>query len=280
MKRNSLPLFLFCLTVFFLLSCDLRKGPILRTADGAFVSPEEMADDLERVPLVFLGELHNEARHHEMQLRVIRTLHKRGRPVAIGLEMFHDGHQEDLDAWVAGEMPDEEFYEVYRHNWSSDWPLYRDIFLYARDNSIPMVGLNAPPDITEQVSGQGFDSLTPAQLARLPGVSCNVSREYETFIRKALEMHKGQVKNFRYFCEAQMVWDTTMAWKVLQFLETNPESTMVVLTGTSHAWKKGIPDQVRQRGTVPFRTVLPEIKDHLDRRTITAEETDYLWTDP
>jgi uncharacterized iron-regulated protein len=141
-----------------------------------------------------------------------------------------------------------------------------------------MIGLNAPPDITEQVAARGFASLTPAQTARLPGVSCSVDREYEAFIRKALGMHKGGKRNFRFFCEAQMVWDTTMAWKIMQFFEASPESAMIVLTGTSHAWKKGIPEQVLRRGTVPFRTILPEVRDRLDRRSVTTEETDYLWT--
>ena len=75
-----------------------------------------------------------------------------------------------------------------------------------------------------------------------------------------------------------MVWDTTMAWKVTQFLRTNPESTMIVLAGTSHAWKKGIPEQVRRQAALPFRTILPEVKGRLDGRSISAEETDYLWT--
>ena len=277
MRGSSLLLFL-CLTVSALVSCDFRKAPVLRTADGTFLSLAEMADDLEAAPLVFIGELHGEASHHEVQLQVIRALHERGRQVTIGLEIFHDGHQEDLDAWVAGELAVEEFFEVYRHNWDSPWTLYRNIFLYARDNAIAMIGLNAPPDITVQVAARGFASLTPEQTARLPGVSCSVDKEYEAFIRKALEMHEGGAKNFRYFCEAQMVWDTTMAWKVTQFLRTNPESTMIVLAGTSHAWKKGIPEQVRRQAALPFRTILPEVRGRLDRRSVSAKETDYLWT--
>jgi uncharacterized iron-regulated protein len=280
MKGNNFFLLslLLCLTIPAHFSCDVRNGPILRTADGAFLSLVDMADDLEGLPLVFIGEIHDVASHHETQLQVIRALHERDRPVAIGLEMFHDGHQEDLDAWVRGELTVEEFSEVYRHNWNHPWFLYRDIFLYARDNAIAMVGLNAPPDITAQVAARGFASLAPDQTARLPGVACNVDREYEAFIRKALSAHAERPKNFRFFCEAQMVWDTTMAWRVLKYLGPRPESTMVVLAGSGHAWKKGVPEQVRRRASLPFRTILPEVEARLEMSAATTEETDYLWT--
>jgi uncharacterized iron-regulated protein len=264
--------------LFFLASCGRGGGGIVRVQDEAAVSFEELVDDLASVPLVFIGELHTSREHHEAQLRVIRALADKGEKVAIGLEMFHDGHQEKLDAWLSGEIGTEEFLDVYYHNWNLPWSLYRDIFLFARERGLPMIGLNASPDLTRRVAAHGFESLTPSQLEELPGVSCNVDPEYEDFIRRAMGDPRHGSGSFRYFCEAQMVWDTTMAAKVVDYLEQNGDATLVVLAGSGHSWKRGIPQQVRRLAGFPFRTILPENEDRPSRENVLPEDTDYLWT--
>jgi uncharacterized iron-regulated protein len=237
-----------------------------------------MVEDFTTVPLVFIGELHNHPGHHRVQLRVIEALLERGSEVAIGLEMFHDGHQGELDDWISGRLGREEFLEIYFHNWSSPWPLYRDIFELAREKGIPMVALNASPDLTSQVAAHGFSSLDPSQLARLPGVSCTVDPEYEDFIRQALGVHPHGAGSFRAFCEAQMVWDTTMAWKLTDYLDRHPGTTMVVLAGSGHSWKRGIPKQVDHRSELTYLTLLPEMGESLTRGNVSEGDTDYLWT--
>jgi uncharacterized iron-regulated protein len=260
-------------------ACVAREGDILRVQDGSVVSFEEMTTDLASVPLVFFGEIHSDPDHHRAQLEVIRALADRGRNVAVGLEMFHDGHQKELDRWLAGEMGLEDFLRVYYHNWNLPWGLYRDIFLFAREEGLPMIGLNASPDLTKQVAAHGFDSLTPEQLEQLPGASCKVDAAYEEFIRRALGEHAHGKGSFRFFCEAQMVWDTTMAKRVVDYLEENEGTTMIVLAGSGHSWKRGIPQQVRRLGEIPFRTVLPGTGDRPSRENVLPGDTDYLWLD-
>ena len=264
--------------LFFLAFCGRGGDGIVRVQDEAAVSFEELVGDLASVPLVFIGELHTSRGHHEAQLQIIRALADKGEKVAIGLEMFHDGHQEELDAWLSGEVGTEEFLDVYYHNWNLPWSLYRDIFLFARERGLPMIGLNASPDLTRRVAAHGFESLTPAQLEELPGVSCNVDPEYEDFIRRAMGDPRHGSGSFRYFCEAQMVWDTTMAGKVVDYLAQNGDATLVVLAGSGHSWKRGIPQQVRRLAGLPFRTVLPENEDRPSRENVLPEDTDYLWT--
>ena len=90
-------------------SCRPGGGDIVRTADGVSVDFDDMVKDLASVPLVFVGELHDRSSHHEAQLAIIKALAEQDRPLAVGLEMFHDGHQGELDEWLAGERSTEEF---------------------------------------------------------------------------------------------------------------------------------------------------------------------------
>jgi uncharacterized iron-regulated protein len=250
---------------------------LLRVSDRAVVSLPEIVVDLKKARLVFVGELHDQELHHQAQLEVIRRLYESGVPVAVGLEMFRRDSQAQLDRWVKGEITEEAFQKMYFDNWSLPWNLYRDIFVFARDHKIPLVGLNVPRDITRQVAREGFASLTPEQLGDIPAVSCVVDDAYAAFIRRSLGMHAHGDMNFTRFCEAQLFWDTAMAWNALRFLKDNPSSTMVVIAGSGHAWKRGMPAQVTTRTPLPFRVILPEIPGRLERETVRLEDTDYLW---
>ena len=279
---SSILLLTFC--AYFILGCGRNDDTsshtprILRVSDRSIVSLTGVFEDLAGVRLVCVGELHTVASHHRAQLEVIRALHKGGKQIAVGLEMFRSEEQDQLNLWVRGETPEKTFVPVYLRNWNFPWELYSDIFLYCRDNAIPMIGLNVPSVVTRQVARSGFSSLSEGQLQHLPPVSCNVDQVYQDFIRRALgDTHKHGA-DFEYFCEAQLVWDTAMAWQALRFLKENPNHTVVILAGSGHAWKRGIPEQIRRQSDITFRVILPE-NPTLNRRGVKLEDTDYLWLD-
>jgi len=230
--------------------------------------------------VVLVGERHSTASHHRAQLDIIRMLHESGKPVAVGLEMFRHDSQDVLDRWIAGDLNEPAFQEAFQDNWGFAWGLYRGIFVYARENGIPLVGLNVPRDLTRQVARRGYGSLNERQRAKLGDVACRVDEAYMAFIRKAYGGHGHADKgHFLFFCEAQMVWDSAMAVHALRYLEEHPERTIVMLTGTAHARKQAIPAQLRSRSDVPVAVVLPEVPGNIDRETIGLEDADYLFLD-
>ena len=250
---------------------------LLRVADEVALPLEDALPDLFAARVVFVGELHDQSAHHAAQLRVLRAFHEADRPVALGLEMFRSENQRALDRWVAGEVSLEEFVEVYYDNWSAPWPLYAPLLLYAREHGIPTLGLNLGEEVVRQVARGGFASLSPEQVGELPAVRCDVDAEYEGFIRRALGMHGRAGRTFTNFCEAQLLWDTAMAARVLGFLDESPDHAMVVLAGSGHAWKRGIPDQISRIRPIPLRVIVPEIPGRLHRSSVTPADADYLW---
>ncbi|NIQ98358.1 MAG: ChaN family lipoprotein [Desulfuromonadales bacterium] len=247
----------------------------LKVVDGSYVELNTLVEDLKTVDIVFIGELHGEHGHQEAQLQIVRALHDAGVDVAIAMEMMRKEYQTVLDEWVAGSLSIAEMYSVYKKNWGM-WPRYRPIFKYARQKGIPMVGLNIPRDITGQVAREGFASLTESDLERLPPVQCSIDPRYEDFIRRAMGMHFDRDKAFSNFCEAQLLWDKVMAVHLLEYKEKNPEKTVVVLAGSGHSWKYGIPAQVEANSDYEYLVLMPEIDGRLARDTATTEEVDYL----
>ena len=240
------------------------------------IAGEQAGEALEDVRLVLVGEHHTDPAHHKAQLQVIRALKAQSVPLSIGLEMFRKDSQDALDRWVAGELSETDFEKIYLDNWNFPWPLYRDIFVYARDQKIPLVGLNVSRGITRQVAQQGFASLSDQQRGELEGVTCNVTREYRDFIRNAFGAHGHGNMDFIRFCEAQLVWDTAMAISALTHLDQHPERVMILLAGSGHARKMGIPFQVKSRSPVPFTVLLPLTPDIFEPDSLTAADADFI----
>lgn len=254
----------------------LAHPHILRTADQVEIPPEEMLRDLKAARVIFLGELHDHDGHHQAQLSILRALGKDSAPLAIGLEMFRKDGQKALDRWVSGTYPLGSFLKVYNDHWSM-WDKYREIFEYGRREKVRMVGLNIPREITNKVVRNGFAALPERERQALGNVQCRVDPEYGEFIRRAMGGHGGHGQQYLFFCEAQLLWDTMMARHLADFLRENPRHRVVVLAGSGHAWKFGIPRQLLEQIEVPYRVVLPEVDGRVSRSQVTSEIADYLW---
>lgn len=240
------------------------------------LSLSEALPSLQAQKIVLVGEQHDREGHHAAQVEIIKALHGSGVPVAVGLEMFRTNSQDALDQWVNDRLSENQFQKIYSDNWGFPWDLYRMIFVYAREMKIPLVALNVPRAVTQQVAKGGFKSLSEAQRANLPFVECRVDPEYMGFIKRAYGAHGHGQMNFTNFCEAQLVWDKAMALHSIEYVKKNPSRMLILLAGTGHAWKKGIPQRIRESSSIPHAVLLPEIPDHLDKSSVTFEDADYL----
>jgi len=268
------------MAAFFLLTGFAQEpaGPIYRVSDKSYKSISAAVFESISSQVFLVGEHHDNPHHHENQLAVIREIHENAeKPLAIGLEMFETGYQEQLDQWVAGKLDLDEFVRIYYENWDEAWILYRDIFLYAREHQIPLLGLNVPRKVVRKVAQKGFASLTPDDMEELPqGITCDVTPPYENFIKRVFGWHGKKNDSFTNFCEAQVLWDTAMAINLLRFYEKDPTTKLVVLAGDGHSWKPGIPRQISQRKDLSMAVFLPETAK-LHRRNVSEADTDYLW---
>ncbi len=278
MKKFS-QLLVPALMLFFIFGPAQSSGVdrVIRISNGEVITFRQMIKEIWNSNIIFIGEAHTNTEHHTAQLQVIKSLEALSVTPAVGLEMFTADSQDELDRWLAGRMEDEAFIQTYMDNWGYPWQYYRDIFLYAKTHRISMIGLNVSPEITRKVSQNGFTSLTPGELKQLPPqIGCDIDERYMDYIKKAYEYHGMESKSFIHFCEAQMIWDKVMAWNLAKYLTHNPRATVVVLAGTGHAWKRGIPEQLRRQYEFRYKVVLPEIPDRITVSTITTEDADYI----
>lgn len=245
-------------------------------SDRQGVSFSQMMSDSEKADVIFVAETHDDKKHHEVQLDVVRSLWSKKIPLAIGLEMFQMDNQNFLDDWVAGRISEQEFKTIFAGNWSYDWALYRDIFIFARDNRVPMIALNIPKDIISKVVRQGFASLSPGELKDLPpGITSELNKPQTELLRntyQAIFKRGANEKRLANFYEAQAVRNSGMAMIIAGELKKHPGRKIVTLAGTWHAVRHGIPGHLPN---ISSRVIVPEIPE-LGVSNTTLEQADYL----
>lgn len=223
---------------------------------GAPVSWEDMQADLETVRIIYVGENHTSAFHHEVQLRVIRALHDQDARLAVGMEMFDRSYQAALDDWSAG-IPDEDHFLRKTHwyaNWRFDFGLYRDILQYLKANHIRLVALNLPFNIPPKIRAGGVDHLSAFEKGFLPAEVDTAVAAHREFAKKIFGMHDFKTSvRFEDFYLAQCIWEDVMAESIANALGAD---RMVVLAGNGHIqFKYGIPERTFKRNSVSYRTI-------------------------
>jgi uncharacterized iron-regulated protein len=270
--------FLFLFLVIALTTAMVGSQEVYKVSNRKIISFNQMIADIRKADFIVVGEVHDDPDDHLLELQIIRALHESDVPLAIGLEMFRADSQRALDDWVRGSLPLDDFLPFYYDNWRMAWPMYRDIFTYAREHRIPLVGLNIPDKIAATIAKKGFASLTEQERQMLPrGISCDVDPTYMAFIRKAYVGHSSNTdKQFQNFCEAQMVWDKSMAANLIDYRKLHPSGTIVVLAGVGHAWKRGIPEQLARESRYTVKTALPLVPGQIEKDTVTEHDADYV----
>ncbi|WP_456406446.1 ChaN family lipoprotein [Thiolapillus sp.] len=234
------------------------------------VQPQEELTLAEIMPLlaqkrvVYVGEAHTRYGHHLLQLEIIKGLHAQGWDFAIGMEFFQQPYQWVLDAFVRGELSENEMLRQsqWYQRWQYDYRLYRPILQFARQHRIPVIALNVPKELTGKISEKGYAGLSAEERARLPREIDTSDEAYHRRLHAVFKQHSGRdEKDFERFKEVQLTWDEGMAQTVADYLQQHPDKKMVVLAGAGHLrYGSGIPNRVNRRIPVDYAIVLPSDK--------------------
>ncbi len=252
-----------------------QQSDAINSDDG--ISNEETLEAITSNQVIYLGETHSSEGDHAAQLEIIQALGAQ-QDIAIGLEMFQRPFQPVLDRYLADEISEEALIEQseYETRWGYDWELYAPIIRYAKENSIPLIALNTPAEVTRQVATDGLDSLSGDALTYIPPVDeiDTTDEAYKESISEVFNAHggAGHSLNFENFFAAQVLWDETMAEQIVSQIEADPTRQVIALVGEGHiAYDYGIPNRVERR--------LPEIEQASVRLIPADQPTDADFAD-
>ncbi len=244
---------------------------------------QEIIKELQTARVVYLGEIHDRDSDRQQQLMIIESLFKYKPQVAIGMEMFQRPAQPIIDRYLVGKITAPQLREQteFDRRWGYKWESYEPILRFAKANNLPILALNTPTEITRKVAKQGLESLTGSDLQYIPPIS-EIDRsnaKYRETILASYQEHMGMVgtasKSFDRFYNAQLLWDETMADRIANFANQQPNYQIIVLAGQSHIeYGYGIPDRVARRlgAKTSQKTVILSYDGDLKQRP-----ADFLW---
>jgi uncharacterized iron-regulated protein len=205
--------------------------------------------------VIYIAETHNELAHHKLQAHIIHSLHRRGHPIAVGMEMIDVTQQRALDQYLEKKISWKAFARStnFESGWGKTSPAYKRILQWCRRKEVPVIGLNAPSSTTRKLA-QGT-KLSSAEAALVPNFPAPPGG-FDKF-SAAMAHHPDSGSLHRYY-QAQRAWDTTMAAEILSWLR-NHDGTLVVLLGQVHADPQtGVPWYVARNSDVKQVIVYPE----------------------
>ena len=213
--------------------------------------------------IVYIGERHDRFAHHINQLQIIKKMHKAGYNPSVGMEMFQAPFQPVVDDYLAGRIDERTFLKKteYFSTWGYDYNLYKPIIDYLKQQNLPLVALNIHGDISRKVARDGLYSLSDIEKKQLPGSMDFSNERYRKNLNEVFLLHEGQgeLKDFRYFYQAQILWDEVMAESAQKFLTDNPGRKLVILAGNGHVRHKyGIPERLYRRNHESFTVVVQD----------------------
>ena len=246
---------------------------------GATEPVDNLIGKLANQRVVMVGETHTRYDHHLQQLAILRGLHQRDPNIALGVEWFQLPAQPHLDDFVAGRITEAEMLERtgYFDRWRFDYRLYRPVILYAKENGIPIVALNAPVELTNRISEVGIGGLTAEEKAKVPEIDRS-NTAYAGQLKEFFAQHPGgEKRSFDRFLDVQLTWDETMADTAARYLRENPGRRMVLMAGSGHiAYRWGIPDRLQRR--LPDAAMATVVFD--DGKDVNEKLADYLVFSP
>jgi len=251
-----------------------EPGTILSSETGKPITVDVLLDDLSSAGVVYIGERHTNARHHDIQLEILNGLHQRELPIAVGMEMFDRTYNAILENWSRGGLEETELIQQthWYANWRYDYALYRPILDFVQTHQVPLIGLNIPFHLPAKIATGGLDNLQSFDREFLPEDIDLSDEAHRAYVQEIFDMHKVRGRdNFDYFYEAQCTWDEAMAESIAAALNSE---ILVVIVGNGHIVNKfGIPQRAYRRSRVPFRTVyLAEAGQEFE-----LDQGDFIW---
>jgi uncharacterized iron-regulated protein len=216
--------------------------------------------DLAASQVVLLGERHDRLEHHRWQAHTLAALHAHRPDLVIGLEMLPREAQPALDAWVAGELTEQEF--IARSRWYEAWgfdpQLYMPVLHFARLHRIPVRAINLDRALVARLAAEGWEAVPASERHDIPAPAPE-SAAYRDWLAKILEDHPTGAHDggdLDRFVAGQLVWDRAMA---AGLAASAAEGRLAVgLMGVGHlVHGYGVPHQLRDLGIAAPRTLLP-----------------------
>ena len=226
---------LVALVAFATAWAQAPQAYVLYDKDGKQVDYTTLIEEMEKMDLVFLGEIHNCAMAHWMEAMIVQDLYAiHGDQLMLGAEMFERDDQLLLNEYLTGLIPESRL-KAEAKLWDNYATDYAPIVEFAKKHSLPFIATNVARRYANIVSKGGFEALDKVSeegrqlIAPLP-IEYIPNPLVDAYFSKTLPPSMRNASTEK-LSKAQAVKDATMAWSIAQTLK----GKMVHLNGSFHS---------------------------------------------
>jgi uncharacterized iron-regulated protein len=209
-------------------------GRLWDPAAQVFIEETELLRRAAPADVLLLGEIHDNAEHHRLQLKILQARLDAGARPALLMEQFDVDQQPALDE---ARREGRDLAPLMR-GW--DWPLYRSLVALADSARLPLVAANLPRAAARPVVRDGYSTLAAGEAQRL-ALDATWDDARQKYLSHLIEAsHCGMVTpQLRDgLVRAQRLRDATLADAALGRLDTG----VVFILGRGHARRDvGVP---------------------------------------
>jgi len=235
-----------------------------------------------RAQVVYLGESHDNPRHHADQARVLEAMLAGGARPVLAFEMLSQDQQPAVDAAML--EPADSAALAKRLEWSlRGWPdfeMYRPLFDLARRYRLTVIALDLPRPAVRRIAGEGLAALAPGERSR---VASRLARDDNRERRIASEIETAHCGLLPAAAVPRMVeaWharNVTMAQRILEALERAAQ--VVVIVGRGHQSPGGLADQVEALRPGTRQLIVDFVETEERASDLAVSENRIVWPGP
>lgn len=215
---------------------------LYRGGDGERVRLSDFLREARGADLVAVGELHGHPAGARIEREILEGMLADGRPLALALEFFERDVQPVLDAYLRGDIAEEEFLRSARQG-RAYAQTHRPLVELCKARGVPVIAANAPRRLVTAwrkaaVDWETFRSgLSEEDRAWLPRETSMLDDAY----RARFDVLMGPERAPTFF-RSQSLWDDAMAEAMADFRAAHPDHRVLFVVGAFHV--------VRGEGTI------------------------------
>lgn len=262
----------------FIVAPAMAAERIINLANGLVVSTAELVDDLAKQDVLLLGEVHDNALHHQRRGEILKQLSARADAshLQVVAEHLQSGQ---LVQWQGPLLDDLERAGFNAKSWQ--WPAHESLFAAIREAGLPLAGGNLAPQQVRDIARNGTSAL-PAFLASILLQAPLSATAAASLNQDLLDGHCGLLKpeHLPGMQLAQRARDAAM----FSALRDADAGMAVLVAGNNHVRRDyGIP--VMLHALLPERRVrvvgfVEDNAEQLAQLDGLREQYDYLWITP
>jgi uncharacterized iron-regulated protein len=228
---------------------------IYHVPSGTTISFDKMVELAAEADVLFFGEEHNDSVAHYLEFEIAKAMHKKhGDQFAVGMEMFERDVQDVMNEYLMGSIREKHFNKDARL-WSN-YPDYKPIVEYAKENKVPVICSNAASRYTNLAGRKGqkalmelpaeskknfaplpYDTASGPYYDKLMGLMNHTPVTTPTIpdtTQKVAPPISNPMGSFNLIM-GQSLWDATMAWSVNEYLKKNKKDKVLHINGSFHS---------------------------------------------